>query len=523
MSKSGKNLIATVIAAFTILSLLAGCGNTEQKPAASGTASAASGTAPAASQAKEEQKPGLRVLNIWQKDDYNTYPVAKVIEDKTGYHVDYEMLPQDKPQDKLNLLMASGEPYDLITIDGGLPENQTLYYNYAQKGALVEITPLMEKYGPNLKASVSQHSFDGMKVDGKVYAIPIISDGAANISLLVRQDWLDKLNIKMPATVDEFVDMLKAFKEKDPGGNGKDKNMPLTIDGSVPLVNNLEGAFGIPNAWNDVGGKLTPQVFDPAFKDYLTFMTDLYKQGLLDKEFPTNKVATIWEKFTSGRAGVIPAAWWDVPTILDTLKKNNPDAKTAYIPALKGKDGKMGLSVVPGYGRISFIPKASKHPEDTMKWINAKLDKDTFKLIVIGEEGKHYTYKDGAYTPILPIFTEERGQANNYMTGIDEKNYPAYWQARVRKDPRLFATFNFLNNEQPPETRKVDVLGYSFNLQAYSQNSQKLSTMVNDYMVTVIAGGESITGFDAFVQKYKEAGGDASYKDVNDWYATYKK
>ncbi|UUZ80872.1 hypothetical protein LJK88_39835 [Paenibacillus sp. P26] len=174
-------------------------------------------------------------------------------------------------------------------------------------------------------------------------------------------------------------------------------------------------------------------------------MSDLFKQGLLDKEFGVNKDATMKEKFSSGKAGMIPLHWADVPTVADALKKNAPDAKMAYIPALKGKDGKMGISAAAGFDRITFIPKSAKHPEDAVKWINAKLDKDTFKLMAIGEEGKHHTFKDGAYQPILPIFTDERNQANNFLMGVDEKNYPTYWQARVRKDPRLFEAWEYLN------------------------------------------------------------------------------
>lgn len=478
---------------------------------------APSGSAPA----KNEAKPQLKSLQIWQKDDYNTYPVAKVLEEKTGYKVQYDMLPQDKPQDKLNLLIASSEPYDAITTVGG-SDFKALYADYAKKGALTDLGPLIDKYGPNIKAAISQATLDAAKVDGKLYAIPTTAISFASTSLMIRQDWLDKVGLKPPTTLDELVAVLKAFKEKDPGGNG-DKNIPLTIKGDDPIVANIAGAFGLANFYNDVNGKLTPRVLDPGYKEYVAFMTDLFKQGLLDKEFGVNKDATMKEKFSSGKAGMIPLHWADVPTVADALKKNQPDGKMAYIPALKGKDGKFGLAASAGFDRITFIPKAAKHPEDAIKWINAKLDKDTFKLMAIGEEGKHYTFKDGAYTPILPIFTDERNQANNFLMGVDEKNYPTYWQARVRKDPRLFEAWEYLNVKQPAESRKVDLLGISPFMPEYSKNFQQLNTMVNDYTVKLIFGAEPISGLETFQQKFKSSGGDASLKEVNDWYPTVKK
>jgi putative aldouronate transport system substrate-binding protein len=169
------------------------------------------------------------------------------------------------------------------------------------------------------------------------------------------------------------------------------------------------------------------------------------------------------------------------------------------------------------------VPKASKHPEDAVKWMDAKLEKETFKGMVIGEEGKHYTYKDGAYTPILPIFNDERNYANNFLSGTDDTNYPLYWQARVRKDMRLYDAWNFINHSQPENTKFLDPLGFAPYLPEFSKNFQKLETMTGDYTTKLIFGAEQIGGLDAFIAKYKSSGGDASYKEVNDWYATAKK
>jgi putative aldouronate transport system substrate-binding protein len=452
------------------------------------------------------------------KDDYNTYPVTKVAEEKTGYKVKYDMLPADKPMDKLNLLISSAEPYDAITMSG----DKATYTDYAKKGALVDLTPLIEKYGPNIKSSVSQESFDAIKVDGKIYAIPNRSSEFSGSSLLIRTDWLDKVGMKIPTTLDEFTQVLKAFKEKDPGGVG-DKGTPFTVNGDAPMIENLIGSFGMATFWTDISGKLVPLPLNPGFKDYLAYTADLYKQGFLDKEFAVNKDATTKEKFTSGRTGVIPVFWYDVPTIADALNKNFPDAKYAYIPPLKGKDGKMGLGMSGGFDRLTFIPKSSKHPEDAIKWMNAKLDKDTFKLLAIGEEGKHYTYKDGVYSPILPIFTDERNNASNYLMGIDEKMYPIYWQARVQKDKRLYDAFIYLNKTLPAETRKSDPLAMSPSLPISAKSSQALTQMIKDFAVKVIVGGSPASDVDSFITKYNAAGGEESIKEVNEWYSSKKK
>jgi putative aldouronate transport system substrate-binding protein len=493
------------------------------KTSTSGTSSASpmASTSATAAPVKDEAKPTLKSLQINQPEDYNTYPVAKVLEEKTGYKVQYDMLPADKPEDKLNLIIASAESYDAITTTG-TSDFKAIYADYAKKGALVDLTPLIDKYGPNIKAQISQATLDAAKVDGKIYAIPTIAIESVATSLIIRQDWLDKLGLKMPTTIDELTNVLKQFKEKDPGKNG-DKNIPMSVLGTNPFVEDIIGAFGLPNAWNDVNGKLVPRVLDPNYKDYVTYIKSLFSQGLLDKEFAVNKDATLKEKLSSGKAGVIPLNWSALPTVADALKKNQPDAKLAYIGVLSGKNNPGGFSTSAGFDRITFVPKASKHPEDAVKWLNAKLDKDTFKLMAIGAEGTHYTFKDGAYTPILPIFVTERDRANNFLTGADEKNYPTYWQARVRKDLRLFAGWDFLNSKQPAGTRYPDKLNYAPFLPNYSKVNQQLLSMTNDYTIKLIFGGEQLTGLDAFQQKYKAAGGDTSIKDVDAWYATFKK
>lgn len=513
MKKNFKQwMVLTLVGSVAVTSAACGKSDTDSKSGSSAAPAATGANAP---------KPALKALQIWQKDDYNTYPVAKVLEEKTGYKVQYDMLPQDKAEDKLNLLISSSEPYDVVTTVGG-SDFKALYSDYAKRGALVDLGPLIDKYGPNIKAMVSQATLDAAKVDGKLYAIPTKALSFSGSSLMIRQDWLDKLGLKIPTTTDELISVLKAFKEKDPGGNG-DKNIPFTINGGGPIVENLAGAFGLVNGWNDVSGKLVPRALDAGFKDYLAFMTDLFKQGLLDKEFAVNKDATMKEKFTSGKVGVVPINWADVPTLTDALVKNQPNAKMVYIPTLKGPQGKFGLAASDGFDRITFVPKASKHPEDAIKWLNAKLEKDMFKLMAIGEENKHFTFKDGAYTPILPIFVDERNAANNFLTGVDEKNYPVYWQARVRKDMRLYQAWADLNVKQAENTRIIDPLGLSPFLVEYSKNNSSLNTLVNDQAVKFIVGAEPLTGLDAFIQKYKASGGDASVKEVNDWYATKKK
>ena len=87
----------------------------------------------------------------------------------------------------------------------------------------------MEKYAPNIKAYFDENP-DQRKalewIDGKIYYIPCIGDGDVSMGWFIREDWLDNLGLEMPKNVDEYYNVLKAFKTQDPNGNGIDDEIP---------------------------------------------------------------------------------------------------------------------------------------------------------------------------------------------------------------------------------------------------------------------------------------------------------
>lgn len=514
----GIKVLQALILSLLLITVLAACGsNNGGNEAPSSKSNNSTSPAVENNSVPEKAKPTLRRLGLWQDTDYNNYPVAKMLEEETGYKVQYDMLPQDKATDKLNLLLASGEAYDIVNYSSDM----ALYSDYARKGALTDLTSLIEQYGPNITKAVSQQSLDALKVDGKLYAIPTKVTYEINNSILIRTDWLEKVGLPMPTTLDELTEVLKAFKEKNPGNGSND--VPFTVNGDQAMLDNILGAFGMPNNWNDVDGQLVPRVMDPAYKEYVSYLTELYKEGLLDREFVVNKGATTKEKFTSGRAGAVIVHWADFAGIVEALTKNIPDAKISFTGALEGPNGEKGFVANAGFDRLTFIPKASKNPEDAIKWINASLEPETFKNLAIGQEGVHYTEENGAYLPILPIFNDERNLANNFMSGSDETLYPLYWQARVHKNPVQFEAFDFLNNQQPDEVKIPNLLSLAPYMPEYSKNNMQLESMVTDYTVKLIAGAEMLSGLEAFQAKYQAAGGEVSANEINEWYSTIQK
>ncbi|REK62506.1 MAG: ABC transporter substrate-binding protein [Cohnella sp.] len=478
---------------------VAACGGNEPKGE---TASGSGGSS---------SKPGLRVLMQYGQFDPNQDYTAKVISEKTGYSVSYEMLPAENADEALNLLVINKEPYDVMKL------NATQFFNLASSGALEPLDDLIDRLGPNIRQAIAPASWESATLDGKIYGIPETGAGIAiSEELVVRQDWLDELGLKMPTNTDELYGVLKAFKEKK-------HVIPLTgsKDAVSSLLGDIAAAFGVTTDWVDVNGTLVHQVETEEMKAFLAYMNKLYSEGLLDIELPLNTNAKAIEKFSSGQAAMFKIAWYNSPATINALTANFPDARVSLVPFLKDKSGKASVYAVSGTSWYAVVPKFSKHKEDAVRFLDAKLQKDNFKEIAIGKEGVHHEVRDGNYYPILPAFNDDLNNASVFMTGVDEANYPAYWQARVRKDPILQSYFE--NIQANAEGLIVtDPLAPAPPIPEVARNKLNLMQLQLDYMINFIAGAEPLSNYGAFLEKWREQGGAEMTEGANNWYKTAK-
>lgn len=490
-----KKWVTSLVSGALILSLLAGCGGNN------------AGTNTGGSDANDGsgEKPVLRQLGFQRNFDPNQDPVSSFLEEKTGYKVKYEALPLENPDDKLNLLMANKESYDILKLSG------SQYNRLAAQGALEPLDELLEEHGQELLSATPAEYFDNARVDGQIYGIPEKHPrGFVGSSMAIRQDLLDELGMQVPTTIDEFYNLLVAIKEKK-------GIIPFT--GYESIIPEISGAFGVVTPFDTEGDQLIHRLEDPGMKEYLAFMNKLYEEGLMDPEWPVNKSATIQQKFSTGDAGVMTYGWGIAPGVTAATHEKFPDAKITLIPALKGENGETG-NWIQG-GGVSWyiaIPKASKNKEEAMKYLNMKVEPGLFKELAIGEEGVHYKKEaDGTMFPILPTFNEQRGMADWFMTSTDADAFEELWMLRVRKDPILYATFEEIQKQIPISRPDPTLLAPP--LPVVGNNMQKLNKLENDYIIKVMAGAESLEGYDTFVEQWKGQGGNEVLEALSAWYS----
>lgn len=329
---------------------------------------------------------------------------------KEGLDVEYVPLPRSQETEKLNVWMASGEAPDIV-----ITYNPNLLFQYAEKGGLWELDELLDKYGPDIKKLIKPALDAAGTYKGKRYAIPAMRMvTAAGPSMKIRKDWLDKLGMKAPTNLDELYTVLKAFKEKDPGGVGKDNVVPWAL----PAINQSMKAFyygpmfgaGVNNdgpgtdlyqpSGNYKDGKFTSAVALPEGKEFFAFMNKLYKEGLISKEFVTDvNSQRFTQHYTSGVAGFVDsnANPW---SMTEETRKSVPTASWWPVEPFKRKDGTQLMASGNVFGLFNMVPKTTKNPEAAIKFLNFMAK--NISVFQSGFEGVHYKVEDGIRLPIDP-------------------------------------------------------------------------------------------------------------------------
>jgi putative aldouronate transport system substrate-binding protein len=476
-----------------------------------------------------EKVKSIRVLRTYINPDYDMNDAAKnpvhaFLTEATGYQVSYEYLPADSPMDKLNAIMAAGaEEYDIIRLDGGKGDR---YAEYAIQGALVDMGAVIKDY-PNLRA-ISPELINIVTIGETFYAIPTASpsgraDSAnADNFLLWRTDILKSMGREIPVTLDEFTDLLQAYKDQDPMKNGS-ANVPLLA--GIGDLNNLRissigGAFGVELHWIDEGGTLVPYQTQTGFFEFLQYLGELYRRGLMDPEMPTNNAGAVRTKWTTNKALVRSDGWWDIPALVATFKQVYPAAAMEFGRPLE-RNGMAGAGVnsknmIDAY---TFIPRNTKNWKAAMDFLNKAMDSDVFREMAIGKEGIEYTVNEqGGYDPIFPDFFDNRGNAHWYLNGA-RPEYGQYWLCRAKKDADQYKAWMRINNDYGKFIHVNPASDVPVNIFVSIATATNLSnSLTRDFMVNSIVGGITRAQFDAFTADWKAQCGDALIKAYNDWY-----
>ncbi len=497
--RTWKKIICLALGVLMLLGGMFGCG---QAPASGGESSEASSGSKAAetsaetNEADAENKPVLKYLGQSATFDLSDNPMIPLIEEKTGYQVEYEALPAgDEGETKLMMLIASSSKYDIMNLPPSLFDRAyAAGFTQELDGYLEQTTSVLEAV-PEDSAS-----WERVTIDGKIWGIPQLKPSGETLNAIVyRKDILNGLGLKEPTTPDELREVLQAVKEAYPD------MIPFTTN-NVCAAPPIESGFDSYHDWFEVDGELVAPQNRPETKAYIQYMAGLYQDGLMDPEFPANDDATRLQKFTSGNAFMTYFGYYEGPGFYSALETAVPEAEIGYIPYLKDENGNAGaLTDGCGLEKVAFIPRSAEHPEDAMKWIDAFAS--NFQELYLGTEGESYTLTDGKYEPIMPEFSVH-DTVWWFMPLVQEDSVFDMWQARIRKNEETergyMDTFALHTADLNVETAHFLMDSPD---EEYTKLSAKLRQYWDDEKVKLITGAVSFDTYDSIVQKWEDDGG----------------
>lgn len=312
--------------------------------------------------------------------DYSEMLIFDRLQEATNVKINWSNIPVDGYQEKKNLLLASGDLPDAFYASGF--SDQDLIQN-GQNGTIIPLEDLIDQYAPNLKKLFEERPELKQVItapDGHIYSLPRAEEmdliSMPNI-MFINQTWLDKLGLEMPTTLEEYHDVLKAFKEKDPNGNGKQDEIGLTFwfNGWCGNEGDLIGLFGLPDSPFEADhrivrdGKVIYAATQPEYKEAIAYYHEWVKEGLIDPEVVTQEVPQLFAKGKTEDPTLGSFIWWEDTEVVGTDRVDD----YAVLPPLKGVDGqiRVGRSNYSEYGRDAFvITSANENPEITMRWVD---------------------------------------------------------------------------------------------------------------------------------------------------------
>ncbi|MEK5061416.1 extracellular solute-binding protein [Paenibacillus sp. FSL H7-0326] len=379
--------------------------------------------------------------------------------------------------------------------------------NAIRTDAFWEIGSYIEEF-PNLRY-LDSGILEQTAVDGRIYGL-YTERPSSRQGVIIREDWLDRLGLETPKTLDQLYEVMRAFTFSDPDGNGLHDTIGLADrnDLTYGAFKTLSSYFGTPNNWLVKGNTLIPEFETQAYMDTMNFMKKLVKEKLINQDFAVTSKDVQRDMIITGKAGVYIGSMTDVQRLYDETKVLNPDARFTLSNRIQGPAGYKVWSI-PNYNGVFLFSKKAIETEAELKKIlgffDRTMDEDVANLMRYGIEGIHYTVQDGKVlldegTSILRV-----NEVNPlYTLMIADLSNPNVMP--IAKQEALTA----LAEELSMDNEKFLVQDPTLHLESdtYAEKNVELETLISDATYHYILGNLDQEGFAREIERWKQLGGE---------------
>jgi putative aldouronate transport system substrate-binding protein len=378
---------------------------------------------------------------------YNEKASFKNITEDTGLTLEFVELAAGTAAEKVPLMLAGGDMPDVFW---ALLSDAQILQNTTQ---LVPLEGMLEDFAPNSLKTYEELGTDWRTIaiapDDHMYGMlsryESLYENTGDGIQIINKKWLEAVNKEVPTTLDEYYEVLKAFKEQDPNGNGQADEIPYCFaeDMWCASITNDIGMWGIGNGYGDTNsnfhirdGKVSGTVNTPEYREYLEFFHKLYAEGLIDAEGFSQNTEVFSNKIKNNQVGTY-YSW----TALEYLSSEQ-EKDWVVLPTIAAKEGvqpvangEIDRSTINKNGWV--ITTQCDHPEAALRlWDYLARDAESKMTVAMGEKGTLWDeYPEGGYYFVVPENTtpEYTFEHMKYTLGT-VNNHPLVTKAETPKN-----------------------------------------------------------------------------------------
>ena len=464
--------------------------------------------------------------NIWTracKDRFNVDVITDWISD------DYTT--------KINLSIAEGDLPDVFTV------NESQLQQLIDADLIWDLSDVFDTYASEkLKhyEEVDERSFNAGKRDGKRYAIPTLHYGFIEQPdyVWIRNDWKEELGLEDPKTMDDLVNIAKAFMEKY-GGYG------IAADQTLDYLNLLAPGWGAhPDVWlkND-DGEIVYGTVQPEMKDAVAAWADWYQEGILSPDFATMDMAKMNESVVAGEVGIQPfMQWWGYEPGPSVVANNGLESMFLpyNIPSATGET--VLQSILNSTSSYIVVSKDFEYPEAALKLMNfyvymntessGKEDPDVIDSFL--NDG--IAHVAGPFSVTNPEEDYEQfvkvnealktGDTSNLVTPGQILKYDSIKEYEAGREDYIgyYLQMGFDDSAYGIGKRILDsgeyVESYLWGItpETLLNAGSTLDDILTEGFTKIIIGSEPIDYFDTVVENWEKAGGEQATAEMNELY-----
>ena len=434
---------------------------------------------------------------------------VKKFNEKFNTNVTFMHRDSKRDNEEMQMMFASGEIADVILAYGDC--RTKLYAEAIENGAFMKLNDILEDNKEELSEllnTIPERAWNESKnADGDIFGIPVnFKEDGSSKATYIRKDLLDKYNLEIPDTIDDFVNVMRVFKE-----NGM--KYPYCAREGWSYSELFISCFGVAaDRFNlNENGEMVPDIVTDRFKNAMAFNRKLCEEGLINPESLTINSTEWANKIKTGEIGMFIHDASNLEAWNSQLKVNLPEAEYILIPSPLGYNGERGATVNAAITSTLFVNSSFKQAKELMLFLNEQCKEENVKFIR-SESKKEITDAQEATELQLAkrdfigstLFVINGGYNTDLAEGDTSyaQNYRDWYEnIREKEGYHAYKIQDIPCLEKYPELKP----GYN-------------NALLMEYTTKIFTGEWPIEKYDEFIETYMKRGGDELIKEATQMY-----